>query len=66
MDENNQTCYKLIKFYFSGVNAGNLGVLAFKGTIYNIAEKFLETSVDMLDMYYSMASDDQKVSFLQN
>ncbi|XP_042892233.1 uncharacterized protein LOC122266502 isoform X2 [Penaeus japonicus] len=48
------------QIYNVGVNAGNLGVLAFKGTIYNIAEKFLETSVDMLDMYYTMASDDQR------
>lgn len=48
------------QIYNVGVNAGNLGVLAFKGTIYNIAGKFLETSVDMLDMYYSMASNDQK------
>ncbi|XP_053642086.1 uncharacterized protein [Cherax quadricarinatus] len=47
--------------YNVGVNSGNLGVLAFRINKYDMAAKFLETSVDMLDRYHVLASEEQKI-----
>nr|XP_045604095.1 uncharacterized protein LOC123761976 [Procambarus clarkii] len=47
--------------YNVGVNTGNLGVLAFRNRKYDVVSKFLETSVDMLDKYHTLASQEQKI-----
>ncbi|XP_064118306.1 uncharacterized protein LOC135223625 isoform X2 [Macrobrachium nipponense] len=48
--------------YSVGANSGNLGVLAFKGGSYDLAAQFLEACVEMLLIYSSSLTGDQKAS----
>ncbi|XP_068248450.1 uncharacterized protein [Palaemon carinicauda] len=55
-------CDAVFHVYNVGVNSGNLGVMAFKGGSYDLASQFLEASVEMMLIYSTSVTGDQKDS----